>query len=65
MLIEGWSSIWPTAWRFGNKTGILPHYHIPWKDTRHQKRRGKVGAKVMEGYKTILLYKSGPMKQAT
>ena len=36
----GWETIlegggitsWPTAWRCGKETGILPHYYFLWKD---------------------------------
>ena len=49
---DRWTTSWPTTWRCGNETGILPTllFFLKGLEILHQERRGQVKTIVMEHF---------------
>ena len=59
ILEGGWTTSWPTAWRYAKELEILP---FPLKDLKlyMKKEEDKWKTLVMEHFNGILFHKSGP-----
>ena len=44
-----WTKTWPTAWRCGKETGILPHYYFSWKDLKFTSWKERTSEKHFSG----------------